>query len=63
MRDAKERLERLRIDADECELIGRLATNDAKRSAFMELSTEYRRLASKLETLVASGHLPGDLGI
>lgn len=51
MRDSKERLERL------------LATNDAKRSAFMELSTEYRRLASKLEILVASGHLPGDLGI
>ncbi len=63
MQDVKQRLEKLRTDAEECHLISRLATNPAKQEAFRILSIKYHRMAKDLEALIASGNVPGDLGI
>jgi hypothetical protein len=62
MQDIKQRLEKLRVDAEECQLISRLAT-DPKRNAFAQLADEYQKMAHDLEALIASGNVPGDLGI
>lgn len=63
MQDIKQRLEKLHTDAEECQLISKLATNPAKRKAFKELADEYQKMARDLEALIASGNIPGDLGI
>ena len=63
MKDVKERIEKLRIDAEDCNIISKLATSPAKREVFKNLADEYHKLAQELERLVASGDLPGDLGI
>jgi len=63
MRDVKARLERLLVDAEDCEIIGRLATVPAKRETFRRLAETYRAMAKDLEALLASGDIPGDLGI
>lgn len=42
MQDVKQRLEKLRMDAEECQLISRLATNPAKQKTFQALADEYR---------------------
>jgi hypothetical protein len=63
MQDIKQRLEKLRADAEECQLISQLATNPVKRNAFAQLADEYRKMAHDLEALIASGNVPGDLGI
>lgn len=60
MQDIKQRLERLRVDAEDCQLISRLATNPAKRKAFEALADEYQKMARDLEALIASGSIPGD---
>jgi hypothetical protein len=57
MKDAKAWLERLRVEAEECRLISKLATNQAKRDTFARLAAEADRRASELEALIASGHL------
>lgn len=61
MQDIKQRLEKLRTDAEECHLISKLATHPAKRQAFLALGDEYLRMAKDLEALIASGNLPGEL--
>ncbi len=63
MQDIRQRLEKLRTDAEECQLISRLATNQAKREAFEALAEKYHRMAKDLEDLIASGKVVGDLGI
>jgi hypothetical protein len=63
MQDIKQRLEKLRVDAEECQLISRLATDPIKRNAFAQLPDEYQKMAHDLEALIASGNVPGALGI
>jgi CRISPR/Cas system-associated endoribonuclease Cas2 len=63
MRDIKQRIEKLRVDAEDCILISKLATAAAKREIFQKLAEEYQRMARELEERVASGNLTGDLGI
>ncbi len=63
MQDVKQRLEQFRIGAEECYLISKLATNPSKQEAFQKLGDEYRHMAKELEALIASGNIPGDLGI
>jgi predicted transcriptional regulator len=63
MQDVKERLDKLRVDAEDCELISKLATNPAKRLAFEALAEQYQKMARDIESLIASGDIPGDLGI
>lgn len=63
MKDAKAWLERLRTQAEECRLISKLATNKAKRETFERLAAAHDKAADDLAHLIASGNLPGDLGI
>ncbi|MBN9598017.1 MAG: hypothetical protein J0G36_22040 [Afipia sp.] len=55
MQDFKERIEKLREDAAECELIARLATSSVKQQAFTNLADIYREMAKNLELQIASG--------
>jgi len=59
MKDVMQRIEKLRTDAEDCNIISKLATNPAKREVFRKLTEEYHKLAQELERLVASGDLPG----
>lgn len=63
MKDARAWSERLRKEAEECRLISKLATNEAKRKAFDQLAAVHDKAADELEQLIASGNLPGELGI
>ena len=63
MIDAKARLEKLRTDTAECDMIAKLATNQAKRDAFRRLTEAYAKMANDLEDLIKSGKIPGELGI
>ena len=49
MQDMRAHLEKLRIEADECELINKLATNATKKELFAKLATHYRTLADEVE--------------
>jgi hypothetical protein len=57
MKDAKAWIERFRIEAEECRLISRLATNPAKRDTFARLAEAAERHAEEMEELIASGQL------
>lgn len=53
MKDLQERLERLRLDAIDCDLIAKLATDDEKRTTFKMLATQYRTMADEIEKAIA----------
>jgi hypothetical protein len=57
MKDAREWAEKLRKKAEECRMISRLATNQAKRDTFARLAEGHDRQADDLEALLASGNL------
>ena len=48
------KLEKLREDATDCELIGRLATDKNKRDLFRRLAIDLRTLAQDIEGLIAT---------
>jgi hypothetical protein len=52
MKDLKEKLEKL-VDADDCELIGKLATDKTKREIFARLASPLRVTAADVERVVA----------
>jgi hypothetical protein len=62
MKDVTTWLDRLRTEADECRLISKLATSEAKKIAFANLAATYDRSADDLQTLINSGTIPSDLG-
>jgi hypothetical protein len=47
------KLERLRDDATDCDLIGRLATDRKKRDLFRRLAVDLRALAQDIEDMIA----------
>jgi hypothetical protein len=47
MQDVKARLEKIRVDAEDCQLISKLATNPAKRLAFEALAEQYQKMARR----------------
>ncbi|WP_198964470.1 hypothetical protein [Bradyrhizobium sp. C9] len=49
MKDMQAHLEKLRVEAEECELISRLATNKAKKELFAKLAAHHRTLADEVE--------------
>lgn len=53
MKDFQDRMEKLRLDAIDCDLIAKLATNDEKRKAFEILAEQYRSMALALKDLIA----------
>jgi hypothetical protein len=53
MKDMQAQLERLRVQASECELIRDLATDKEKRALFHRLATQFRMMISDLERTMA----------
>jgi hypothetical protein len=49
MEDLKARLEKLLLEAEDCELIAKLSNDPKKRSFFAKLSVEMRGLARDVE--------------
>ena len=52
MEDLQARLEKLLTEAEDCALIGKLATNVRKRDN--KLATDVRRMAREVEAVIAS---------
>jgi hypothetical protein len=62
MKDMQAHLERLRNEAEECELISKLATNATKKALFAKLAGYHRTLVKEVEeAIMASSSLtPSD---
>jgi len=58
MKDMQAQLERLRVQASECELIRDLATDKEKRALFDRLATQFKMMISDLERTM-TGATPG----
>jgi hypothetical protein len=52
MKDMKAHLEKLRLEAEECELISKLATDATKKSLFAKLAVHHRTLADEVERTI-----------
>jgi hypothetical protein len=53
MKDLQAKLEKLLTDAEDCDLIGRLATDKQKRELFKKLATDLRGMAHDIEAMIA----------
>jgi hypothetical protein len=53
MTDFEAKLERFEILAAECDLIGKLATDGAKRELYLRLGLHYRELADDMRKVIA----------
>jgi hypothetical protein len=60
MEDMAAHLEKLRIDAEECALISKLATDMQKRELFARLAAHLGVLASEVELAMAAKMAGGD---
>ncbi|QPF88430.1 hypothetical protein IC762_29580 [Bradyrhizobium genosp. L] len=49
-------MEKLRIEAEECELISRLATNGTKKALFAKLAAHHRALADEVEVAIKASN-------
>ena len=54
MQDLKAKLEKLLTEAEDCELIGRLATDVHKRTLFLKLAVDLRAMARDIEAMIAT---------
>ena len=54
VQDLKAKLEKLRTEADDCEIIGRLATDIHKRELFLRLAVDLRGMARDIEAMIAT---------
>jgi hypothetical protein len=54
MTDLEARLERFETLAAECELIGKLTSDGAKRELYLRLGLHYRELADDMRTVIAA---------
>jgi hypothetical protein len=54
MTDLEAKLERFETLAAECDLIGKLTDDAAKRELYLRLGLHYRELAGDLRTLIAT---------
>ena len=52
MKDLREKLEKLRTDAEDCRLISRLATDKAKRELFARLAEQLSQMAADIEIAI-----------
>ena len=60
MRDMKAKLEKLRIDAADCDLISKLATDHTKRELFSRLSRRLLDMAADVEAAIAGRASEGE---
>jgi hypothetical protein len=61
MEDLSARLERLLIEAEDCELIGKLATDLKKRELFQKLAVDLRGMARDVQAVIST-HQPQAVG-
>ncbi len=54
MQDLKAKLEHLLEEAQDCDLIGNLATDPAKRATFRRMAAQFRAMAEQLEADIAA---------
>ncbi len=52
MEDLRAKLEKLLTEAEDCELIGRLANDIRKRELFTRLATDLRKMASDVDAVI-----------
>jgi hypothetical protein len=52
MDDLRAKLEKLRTEAEDCELISRLATDVKKRDLFKKLAADLRAMAHDIQSLI-----------
>jgi hypothetical protein len=52
MEDLTAKLEKLLTEAEDCDLIGRLATEPAKRELFKKLARDLRSMASDIGAMI-----------
>ena len=48
MKDLKAEVEKLEVNAEDCELIARLATDPSKRQTFKRVAKQLREMAAEL---------------
>jgi hypothetical protein len=53
MQDLREKREKLLTEAEDCELIARLATDNKKRELFAQLAIDLRSMARDIEAVIA----------
>jgi SepF-like predicted cell division protein (DUF552 family) len=53
MKDLQAELERLLVNAEDCELIARLATDISKRETFRRIAIQLRAMAAELKADIA----------
>jgi hypothetical protein len=53
MEDLRAKLEKLITEAEDCELIGKLATDPNKRALFQKLAVDLRTMAHDIQTVIA----------
>jgi SepF-like predicted cell division protein (DUF552 family) len=54
MKDLNSELEKLLLNAEDCELIARLATDRAKRETFSRIAKQLREMAAELMADIAA---------
>jgi hypothetical protein len=54
MKDLKSELEKLEVNAEDCELIARLATDPGKRETFKRIAKQLREMAAELRADIAA---------
>ena len=52
MQDLKSRLEKLLIEAEDCDLIANLATDQMKRLTFKKLASQLRQMATDVQAVI-----------
>ena len=52
MEDLGAKLEKLLSEADDCDLIGKLATDPSKRELFTKLAVDLRGMASEIQSVI-----------
>ena len=70
MKDLKAELEKLLVNAEDCELIARLATDKDKRETFSRIAKQLRGMAEELKAEIlerskkalVNGHAAPDVG-
>lgn len=55
MDELRAKLEKLRVDADDCSRISERATDKAKRALFARLARQLREMAADVEIVIAAG--------
>jgi hypothetical protein len=61
VQDLKSRHEKLLVDAADCELIARLATDQKKRETFTKLAKDLKQLAADLAAEISRRENAGDV--